>query len=850
MKKRILSVFLGICLLCASGSGAFAAADPKEVPENLVQWQDGTTIPISGSQTTQPSNLIEVIDKSSVDSQASDGDQVIRMAYKDDSGNPKAGRGVGYWTLTDNAAIGKHMSFDLYIPSYDFYGNIRGAYTPSGTVRYLRSNAEFVNEMEFDVKGGSGRASLTIKDGDLATAVETVSLNTQQWYGMDMFFCDQEIYYYIDGSYVGKGNITPSDKIDASAGHSHGFQGFQLLPGKKDGTDIYDENAGICFDNIKLSTYDYESAAFCGVASQNGNILNVTFSEPPKAEQSVEEVKVYNTESGAEVSIATPILDKDTMTIAITGNLASGVEYVIDMPESFVSIRDRKLYSDIYFIGAALPYTVDFENLAADTETMEDGEVTAVTSNVETGSSGYRFGNVAVAEKTWISNGLFGVKDLSASDSEHGQVLTARNIPNNPRLNKDVPFGVLKIDKDIDLTKGSAELEFEMKIPSLSGLNYMYIEPYSSNETITSVQQEVNPNGVTNAFYHGQSNTQYAQIHSPSAQGVKFNMRTDGKIVGAGKYDSNGSFLHSGVYTENTWVKVKLELSESSGSYTTKLYMDGNYAGSVTDVNATDRTAMLRGIRFVLKTQESVTNYKDLVYFDNFKFSTSASADKVSKVRIYNRDGEEFAMLSDGVKGSAANADVFFCGGVDSSQAEVSLADANGNTIPLTYEYDAEENKLAVQFNSLLRTATEYTLSVTGLTDSSGNAIADYSAKFTTSAEEEFEVMMSAIDGNGAAITDVASLSANDKIYVKAEVINTTSADRTVAFSSVTYNDNAMSSIGAKEFTVPSGEKLVLSQDSSDAVYSEVKNTADLKFSLFAWDSFSRIKPLIPALTY
>lgn len=454
MKKRILSVFLGICLLCASGSGAFAAADPKEVPENLVQWQDGTTIPISGSQTTQPSNLIEVIDKSSVDSQASDGDQVIRMAYKDDSGNPKAGRGVGCWTLTDNAAIGKHMSFDLYIPSYDFYGNVRGAYTPSGTVRYLRSNAEFVNEMEFDVKGGSGRASLTIKDGDLATAVETVSLNTQQWYSMDMFFCDQEIYYYIDGSYVGKGNITPSDKIDASAGHSHGFQGFQLLPGKKDGTDLYDENAGICFDNIKLSTYDYESAAFCGVASQNGNILNVTFSEPPKAEQSVEEVKVYNTESGAEVSIATPILDKDTMTITITGNLASGVEYVIDMPESFVSIRDRKLYSDIYFIGAALPYTVDFENLAADTETVEDGEVTAVTSNVETGSSGYRFGNVAVAEKTWISNGLLGVKDLSASDSEHGQVLTARNIPNNPRLNKDVPFGVLKIDKDIDLTKG------------------------------------------------------------------------------------------------------------------------------------------------------------------------------------------------------------------------------------------------------------------------------------------------------------------------------------------------------------------------------------------------------------
>lgn len=852
MKKQILAMVSSICLLCTSFSVSFAAADPKETSVTLMKWQNGTSLPVASSQAELPSTLLEVVDKALVDSNASEGDYAVQMAYKDEEGNPKAGRGVGWWTLTDDAALGKHASFDLYIPGYDFYGNLRGAYTATGGARYLRNGAtEILNVMEFDVKGASGNVTLKIYEGDLSTLVETVSLNTEQWYSVDMFFCDEEVYYYIDDSYVGKGTITPSDKIDTSAGHSHGFQGFQLLPGKNGGTDIYDEKAGVYFDNIKLSTYDYVSPTFCGTVNQDGSLLTVDFNEKPKEGQSVEDVKVYNTESGEEAGISTPVLEGDTMTITITGNLTTGVEYMIDMPENFVSIRDKELYSDIYFIGAALPYTVNFEKLAADIETVENGTVTAITSNFETGSSGYRFGNVAVADKSWITNHLFGIKDLSATESEHGNVLVARNIPDNPRLNQDVSFGVLKIDKYIDLTQGPATLEFEMKIPSLNSLYYMYMEPYSGNENYKSVQTEVNPVGIASAGHvHKTANTQYAQVYTPSAQGVKFNMRTDGKIVGGGKYDNNNAYVHSAEYTEGSWAKVKLELSEADGSYTAKLYVDDSYVGSVTDVYGDEKTEMFRGIRFILRTQESVETYTDLVYFDNFKFSSSASAEKVSKVRIYNRDGEEFGMLSDGIKGSAANADVFFGGEVDASAAEVLLTDVDGNTITSTYEPNDDENKLEVKFDSLLKPKTEYTLTVTGLMNSAGDAISDYSAKFTTSDEEEFEVIMSIVDDEGNEITDVANLSLNDKVYVKADVINTTSESKTVAFTSATYNDNAMSDVGIKEFIVNSGEMLTLDNNSEDAVYSEVKSTTDIKVSAFAWDSFSKIRPLITAIKY
>lgn len=852
MKKQILAVVSSVCLLCTSFTGLFAAADPESASVTLLNWEDGVSLPVSGSQTSLPKTVLKVVEKSEVDTDAAEGDTAVQMAYMDDEGNPKAGRGVDYWTMTDDAAIGKHASFKVYFPSYDFYGNLRGAYTASGAARYLRNGAtQIINAMEFDVKGASGKVTMKIYEGDLATSVETVSMNTEQWYDVDMFFCDTEVFYYIDDAYIGKGTFTPSETIDKANGHSHGFQGFQLLPGKNGGTDVYDVKAGVYFDDIKLSTYDYVSDTFSGFVNQDGNTLTVDFSEKPKSNQSVENVKVYNTENGAEVGISTPVLDGDTMTIKITGNLTTGVEYMIDMPDEFISIRDKALYSDIYFIGEALPYTVNFESQIADTETVENGVVTAVTSNFETGSSGYRFGNVAVADKSWISNHLVGIKDLSSTDSEHSKVLVARNIPSNPRLNKYVPFGVLKIDKYIDLTKGAVTLEFDMKIPNLNSLNHMYMEPYSGSDDINSVQLEVNPvgNDTTN-FIHTSANTQYAQVYTPSNQGKKFNMRADGKIVGGGKYDSNNAFLHSAEYTEGEWAKVKFVISDNNGSYTSKLYIDGNYVGEVTNVNGNQKTNLFRGIRFVAVVTETVTSYTDLVYFDNFEFSSTATTEKVSKVRVYNRDGEEFGMLSNDIKATANKADVFFSGAIDSSAAVVLLTDTDGNTITTSnHVYDANENKLSVTFDKLLKVGTEYTLSVTGMTNSE-NAAVEYSAKFTTSNEEEFEVVTSLVDADGNEITDIAGLQTGDKVYVKAQVLNTTSQPKTVVLSAVTYNDSAMSDVGIQEFTVDTSETLVIDNSTETKVFAEVKDTTELNISAFTWNSFKEIKPLIPAVKY
>ena len=379
----------------------------------------------------------------------------------------------------------------------------------------------------------------------------------------------------------------------------------------------------------------------------------------------------------------------------------------------------------------------------------------------------------------------------------------------------------------------------------------MYFEPYAENITYNSVQTEVNPDGIKSAdFVHNKANTQYAQVYAPSVQGAKFNMRKDGKIVGAGSYDSNNNFCHSGEYTQNTWATVKFEIEKSGEDYTAKLYVNGNPTGTVTNVNGDEKTEKLRGIRFVAQTDKSVTAFEDLVYFDNFKFSGTISSEKVSKVRIYNRDNEEFGMLSNGVKGSAANADIFFTGSVNSDNAAVLLTGQDGSTVTAkNVAYDSSANKLSVKFNSLLKPSTKYTVSVTGLLNSAGDEIGAYSANFTTSSEKEFEIIMDIVDGNGASVTDVANLKLNDRIYVKADVINTTSESKTVAFSAATYNGNAMSDVGTKEFTVGTCESMHIDNTSGvDSVFGEVKDIKVLKVQIFAWDSFTTIKPLIASV--
>lgn len=242
------------------------------------------------------------------------------------------------------------------------------------------------------------------------------------------------------------------------------------------------------------------------------------------------------------------------------------------------------------------------------------------------------------------------------------------------------------------------------------------------------------------------------------------------------------------------------------------------------------------------------THYIDIAYIDNFTVSQSFSGEKVAKVRIINRDGENFAMLSRGASATAKTAEIYFGAQLDYSGAVVCLEDGTGNVINTSWTYNAAGNKLVAALDTLLEPATTYTVKVTGLKTSSGSSINDYSASFTTSEESEFIIDLEITDKNGTVITDVSGLDINEKVYVKAEVINTTKEDKGIMFSIATYANNAMQDMDAKEFTVSSGEMLSLGHADLDAISALVKEVKGLSVGAYAWEAFTKIKPRTEAV--
>jgi hypothetical protein len=103
-------------------------------------------------------------------------------------------------------------------------------------------------------------------------------------------------------------------------------------------------------------------------------------------------------------------------------------------------------------------------------------------------------------------------------------------------------------------------------------------------------------------------------------------------------------------------------------------------------------------------------------------------------------------------------------------------------------------------------------------------------------------------DEYGNVITDTSSLNIDDKVLVKAEVVNATNEDKTVMFSIATYNENSMKDMDAQEFAVLKGESLVLGYDDDEPISAVVKDIRGLLVGAYVCESFADIKPVIEAV--
>lgn len=846
MIKKLVSVMLGVCVLLSGYTVGFAAADPDFGFEKLMSWNGDATIPNAASTVLVNSLKVKEFD----------GENVIQVVGRNAAGEPSAGRQINYWTLSDNKSLGKRLSFDVYIPQMVYYVSLRACYTRyqsesiSGSGANIGYNSEVIFASNLTADGYV--TTVTFNNGDTSTIKGEKNIKNGEWHTVDMYVCDKVTHLYVDGALVGTADAQFDKSI--SEGFDHAFKGFQLLPGKNGSTDVPGEDAGVYLKNILLTTYDYEDESFVGLCTQDGNQLTVTFSETPAQGQDVSDVSIYNTETGEKLNINTPVISGSVMTIDVLSDFVSGTEYVIDMPDNFKSVRGTDIYADIYFIGANLTKNTNgFEEYSLDVDATDGtGNVTSITSGIGAAAT---YENFVSAVATWPNDGLLGFEKQDGNT-----VLAIRNTPGNSRRGKDIRFGILA-DEVIDLSKGPVTGEFDIMIPKLSEVYAFDIMPYSYNTDVaSSPAHEVNYGGIKNDYTFDSSNIAYSMLQAPSVNcretskgeetSRKFNLRADGKVVHQNSMDGNSNYYHSDEYVAGTWTTLKFVISKTSdGVYNTDWYYNDTYFGKQTNACQKDATDYFRGIRFgMYYSGTAPTHYIDIAYIDNFTVSQSFSGEKVAKVRIINRDGENFAMLSRGASATAKTAEIYFGAQLDYSGAVVCLEDGTGNVINTSWTYNAAGNKLVAALDTLLEPATTYTVKVTGLKTSSGSSINDYSASFTTSEESEFIIDLEITDKNGTVITDVSGLDINEKVYVKAEVINTTKEDKGIMFSIATYANNAMQDMDAKEFTVSSGEMLSLGHADLDAISALVKEVKGLSVGAYAWEAFTKIKPRTEAV--
>ena len=840
--KKFLALVICLSMLCSMSAG-FAAADVEYSAETLVDYTNGA-LPLAISFGTAPATTLSVVDMFAIDSNAAADEEAIRFAHTDGNGTAVAGRGTEAWNLTNDTSLVKYVGFDVYVPEADFYGVLRGAYSRYATNSLTTGNWGFINEIEFSsANRPEGWNTIVNLKNNSGTTDASVKLINKQWHRIEMFINSLETEWYINGEYIGK---SVGVEGTGSAGYTTAFLGFASLPGYNSADVIYNgENAGLYFDNLKVKSYESADEEFMGMAEVKSTadvvngVIKVYFNEPAKKEQSVDGVKLYNTETGAEVPLQSVSYSGDVMTLILAegGEFSRLMEFMIDMPDGFKSIRGKEIYSDIYFISNRYNHVIDFENYKADVETVSAGVIKSLTSSQ---GKVYRKENIQIADPEWMSAGLVGVKDLSGTYSERGNVMAIRNVPDNPRGLGEIRLGITLLSHLPNLAENSAVIEFDMMIPDRSRLNYLYFEPYALNNDFSAGSgTEVNHGGALTTNVHSTANTQYAQIFAPDNINTKFNVRPDGKLVG--KYqdaDTNGHFAHSAAYSNGQWCNIKVAINKTGdAAYTSKFYLDDVLVCAADDMSSDDVTDQIRGIRFSLAPAAAVTSVTDLAYIDDLKVRILPDQPKVLKMRIYNPDGEEFGMLSTGVSSMASTADIYLNGVVDATNATVTLTNGD-DTITSVATYNSTENKLEVKFDRKMKPGAEYTINVTGLKTSDGTAVADYSAKFTT-AEGEFEVTLILTDASGEEIEDLTNLSTDDEVYISSQVTNETSAEKNLMFIVGAYNADLLTAADIKTVTVGAGESLTLGKDSEEPVMVKVRDVLSLELVGYIWENIT-----------
>ena len=827
--KRFWSSVLCCAMLASMMVTGFAAADPQ-ANQLISLFTDNTTWTAGVTPINFPTGTREIMNFSNI---ATDDDQhgeVMRYYHADAAtlgGVEKYKEAKNYATPNKMYSVDFYLydntiSYELRLMGYSKDDKTNVTMGQVGINKGATNNTDVPAKIGVNQTPGKDEAPSTTKDAAIKT-----------WHRLDAICSKEKVDFYLDGSYLGTSNVKPED-LEKEANTFNAIQVVNRAKQQDPGVDA--QKSGLILDNAKVQVYEKDALFYATAAVQN-NEIKVKFSETLDANSvsKATDVKVYNTRTGKEVAIGTAALQGgDSLVIPVTGTIAAGQEHIVKLPADLKGISGKTIYSDVYFTP---PMSGNKDYLNED----------FTKYNTITQSTG----DILLVDNGWSPY----INVTDTGDAEHGKAATVSNtdLKNDTRLR----WGIKSGDRGIDITKGTAVIEFDMRIPNTNYSSF-FIQPYSEIAGISDAEQTRTDINTSSSVDNGGRVSQYCtlsvstaanmsaasgnnalgQAYTAGTAWMMMRASTNQPVVCQSWGSAFGGNYRAAAFNPNVWNKVKLEISSSKVVF----YMNGTEAANV-PLNTTkgaQATNILRGLRFSQAVPKGTSDkVADFFQIDNVKFIGPEPEDGITKIRMYNLNGEEFGpMSSAGLKASAEQADIYLSGDVNVEDAVVTLTSGD-ETITSTLEYDDVAKKLTAIFDGVMQPGGTYTLNVSGVKDSANTELTA-TAEFAVASDREFVIEgLKITDADGNEITSPSAVTPGQTVYVSAKIVNTSGEPQKALLMGAAYNDTVMNNINYVPINLEDGKKYTA------PIPLTVNNGNALELKAFVWEDFDSNRPLV-----
>lgn len=459
--------------------------------------------------------------------------------------------------------------------------------------------------------------------------------------------------------------------------------------------------------------------------------------------------------------------------------------------------------------------------------------------------------DVLLLDSRW--NPYINIKD--SGDSEHGKVLYVTNEALASVTN--LRWGVKCTNDCIDITKGKATIEFDMKISDYN-FGQLVIMPYGRVDGVGDTEQVRSDIDSSTATDKSGRVNQFCALSVATAQQMNnagglnpyketyvsgnawIQMRAvDDKIVLAQNWSGiNGNYRYKSFQSEG-WHTVKITIDKSSGTPVVEFFIDGQSGGkNIKNTFGVNAGEELMGVKFSLKVNAGTTASpsENFVQLDNFRFSGISSKTGAYMAKTIDSDGIQYD-ISAPAQADTKKISVYYDGDVNVSKASVTVSDGT-QPVQSTISYDEVNKIVNISLGELLKKNTKYYLTLSGVNAANGTAAKDVAIAFTTGSNGKLAIKNLCFkDGNGAVINSVSHLENGQKISLCCDIVNTLDTDRNIALIGSLYGNGALNDVSIKP--VAAG-----SMSESSYAFDMYINTSDLlSVKGFVWDG---VKSMIP----